>query len=85
MKEKYTLYINLSNSRCGNCGKECDPNETRHIRECGYHAKEGNKDGCGVKWRYVSSDYFNMDESLIRMRPDLKLISTMFGSRAKKI
>lgn len=68
-----TLFINLSDSRCGACGKNADPHQTTHDTQLGWARPQPA--GCGVRWTHVSSYYPDMDGFLyarIRsMRPDL--------------
>lgn len=72
---KHTLIINRNDSKCGNCGRDCDFNEKRHDTLLGYDDDNG-KPGCRYLWKYVASDYTGMDERLKKMRPDLELMST---------
>ncbi len=68
---KHTLFINTWSSTCGNCGEGADPEERTHITCLGYGEQPP---GCGVEWKYVSTNYsgLNMENRLKRMRPDLK-------------
>lgn len=73
MEEKvnHTLFIDLSNSSCGNCGKQTLPDGNTHDKVSGYG---GGQPGCGVEWRYVSSNYVGprIDLAVKRNRPDLE-------------
>jgi hypothetical protein len=71
---KQTLVINRSDSRCGACGLNAFPTEPGHNTLAGYSAKPGQK-GCGVVWKYVSTDYTDFEgtyDAVRRMRPDLE-------------
>lgn len=74
-KEKLTLFIEIWNSTCGNCGKGCDPDSKTHDKILDFH--DNGKPGCGVEWKYVSSKFYgNQFESRLReMRPDLEFYS----------
>lgn len=68
---KESLVINLWNSHCGACGEGCDPNAKKHEVTYGWG---GEKPGCMVEWKYVTSDYCldkNVAEATKKMRPDL--------------
>lgn len=73
-QRKETLIIDTWNSSCGNCGKGANPEEASHDTVLGYGVK--NEKGCGVKWKYVSSNYSGMGkafyENIRKMRPDLE-------------
>ncbi len=72
-----TLFINKSESRCGECNKGCDPYEESHITLLGWHAVNDNMKGCGAIFTEVSSDYINfpgLDVAIQEMRPDLPFI-----------
>lgn len=79
-KKKETLFINLSSSYCGNCGKGCLPEEKSHEYVASYSEEERSKKGCGVVWKYVDSDYrgLEMRKNIGKMRPDLINLSTDF-------
>lgn len=55
-KARNTIIINLSNSRCGNCGEGALPEQRVHDIAYGYSAKYP-RNGCGTDFRYVSTDY----------------------------
>jgi hypothetical protein len=64
------LFINITDSRCGNCGKNTLPSATHHTDISGYSPKPGA--GCGARFVATSSDYgLISDERLREMRPDL--------------
>lgn len=69
---EHTLFINVCESRCGNCGKGANPATTHHFEVLCYGDSNGS-DGCGIEWMYLSTDYIGA--SLVgaakRMRPDL--------------
>jgi hypothetical protein len=68
------LYINKSESRCGNCNVGCDPDEEYHMTAMGWHVWNDKIKGCGAKFTEVSSDYQGMEglvETIKEMRPDL--------------
>jgi hypothetical protein len=71
---KPTLIINRNDSICGNCGKGANWSETHHNSQLGW----GNhpKNGCDIKWKYLSTDYVDEEfiEHVKRMRPDLEFI-----------
>lgn len=69
-KLKETLIINRFESRCGNCHKGADPREKSHETQLGY-GKHDPK-GCGAEWRFVTSDYTDMEQGVSAMRPDLE-------------
>lgn len=66
-----TLYINRSDSLCGNCRKGADPYSRSHDRVLGYNPE----DGCGKVWSKVSTMSYGMDINTIiaEMRPDLEV------------
>ena len=69
-----TLYINKSESRCGECNKGCDPYEETHITLLGWFATNDKMKGCGARFTDVSSDYVGMPglaDAIKLMRPDL--------------
>ena len=60
---------------CGNCNDDCDGTKNNHDVILGYGKKNGTK-GCGVKWKYLSSQYAEgavSSERLHEIRPDLEL------------
>lgn len=65
------LVINRSDSRCGKCGRPAYPQQQAHLDEAGYGPRGK---GCGVRWRYVTSDYVGtgIEEATRAMRPDLE-------------
>jgi hypothetical protein len=72
-----TLYINKSESRCGNCGKGADPYEESHITLLGWFATNDKMHGCGAVFDMVDSDYVGMPglvKSIKDMRPDLPYV-----------
>jgi hypothetical protein len=66
---KQTLIINLFHSKCGNCGFDADPSEKSHRTRLGYF--DNGQPGCGVVWKFVTSEYTGQRESILKMRPDL--------------
>jgi len=63
-----TLYINLSDSRCGACDRNADPCESAHVME----TMRG--EGCGATYTAVSSHYVGVPglyDRIREMRPDL--------------
>jgi hypothetical protein len=71
-----TLYVNLSDSRCGWCNKSALPHDKRHETPCGWDQHPG----CGAEFIAVSSDYSGASELYERiraMRPDLPFIDPM--------
>lgn len=71
-KVKFALIINRSSSKCGRCDGNADPHEKTHILGKDWGDNAGK--GCGVYWRYLTSEYAGMDEAITDMRPDLELI-----------
>jgi len=67
-----TLVINLSDSKCGNCGKSCNPEAKTHDINYGYDMEVNGTKGCGCRYEYVTSDYTGMEDRVKEMRPDLK-------------
>jgi len=55
------IYINRSDSRCGDCGAAADMYEKGHYTVIGWD--EPTK-GCGAIWDGVRSDYMNIPELL---------------------
>lgn len=72
-KRPKTLIINTWSSECGDCGKGAVIEEKTHDTVIGYDVEEGEK-GCGVRWEFVDSDYFDLDmeKRCKKMRPDLE-------------
>lgn len=72
-----TLYINLSDSRCGGCNRSVLPQDVRHETPCGYDQHPG----CGAEFTSVSSDYADSSGDLERrireMRPDLPFLNPL--------
>lgn len=69
-----TLFINRSDSRCGECGKNADPNESSHAML----VMRG--EGCGAVFDAVSTHYWDFEglyASVRAMRPDLPFIDPM--------
>jgi hypothetical protein len=73
--EQHVLHVGTWSSKCGDCGRGCNPNEERHLKILGYLKNPG--DGCGVRWTHITSDYYGtgIDDKMREMRPDLVLIS----------
>lgn len=67
-----TLHIGGWSSRCGVCGKSCNPSSKTHDVLLGYGEENGTP-GCGVEWTHVASDYAGTDieKRVQEMRPDL--------------
>lgn len=76
-KQRPMLVINLSSSECLNCGRGCSPEEKSHLTVLGYSVPKDEK-GCGIEYKYVTSDYMGMkmEERCKEMRPDLIWIDT---------
>lgn len=66
MSNTAILYINLSNSICGACGRNADPKEDAHRMEI----MRGT--GCGAVYVAVSSQYSGMEAVATQLRPDLQ-------------
>ncbi len=85
MKNEAILYVNLWNSRCGNCNKGADPMLETHEFVYGYSAaterdKTGvQPPGCGAKFVALGSDYIgaSIKEWGENNRPDLPWIGEM--------
>lgn len=72
-----TLFINPSNSKCGNCNKGATWREATHDTVLGYFPKGYDPGpGCGVRWVYVSTEYtgYAAVEAAKDCRPDLEWI-----------
>lgn len=69
-KLREALVINRTDSKCGACGRETLPRGETHTDISGYKPVPGG--GCGVRWRYVTSDYTGMREAVQDVRPDLE-------------
>lgn len=74
-----TVIINPSQSICGNCGHYANPSEIGHFtRYPGYVSLDKidkiPRYGCGILWKYVSSDYIglNLRERYERQYPNLE-------------
>lgn len=67
-----TLYINRSDSVCGNCGKGANPHSKSHDVVLGYNPE----DGCGKVWTKVSTMSYGMgiNDIIAQMRPDLEVV-----------
>ena len=72
-----TLFINISDSRCGNCGKDADPYAEAHDRKLGWNPGEG----CGAVFTHLSSDYVGFEDRVRKMRPDLIFVDPMDADR----
>jgi hypothetical protein len=72
-KQNPTLVINFSNSSCANCGQGASPEQKIHDKCFGYGKQPK---GCGVKFKYVTSDYDDkrLLEGIKKSRPDLEFI-----------
>jgi len=81
-KQKHTLIINRSNSRCGNCNRGASTEQRIHDTIYEYSPDTGAV-GCGTEFRYVASDYFGLgsfwggefettEELYAHMYPDLE-------------
>lgn len=69
ISEREVLFINMWESRCGNCGKSTLPHNDTHEEISGYG---GGGKGCGVTWTHVSSDYGpRLKDAALSVRPDL--------------
>lgn len=75
------LYINKSDSRCGECGRPAKPTEDTHEWAGNIWLMEGpsfeTKQGCGVRWTHLSSDYLDYDhlwDQVRALRPDLEFV-----------
>lgn len=67
---KETLFIETWYSVCGNCGEQTLPEPETHEKISGYG---GGKPGCGIRWKYVSTHYAQIDKSIVtNIRPDLE-------------
>ena len=64
------LFINRTDSECGNCRKGADPYEKAHDSVLGWGP---TMPGCGETFTAVGSHYRGegMEEAVRRMRPDL--------------
>lgn len=66
---RHTLIVGTWSSKCGNCGRGCDPSEKSHETLLGHGVEPGER-GCGVIFEYISSEYTGLD--LTGCRPDLE-------------
>lgn len=73
MAERPVLIMDRSSSICGNCGKECDPNEYTHTKIVDNNF-ENKKSGCGVRWKYLTTNSRTIEDLIVKIRPDLELI-----------
>jgi hypothetical protein len=75
MNRSTALIINPSDSKCGACGRAADPHELAHLTELGYYSGP-RREGCGVVWEYVDTDYMGggIAQAAMRMRPDLRVL-----------
>ena len=66
------LYIDTSYSKCGACGKDCDPWEKQHTTVLGYSPPPDRR-GCGAYYTHLSSHYMGdgIRDAAQQMRPDL--------------
>lgn len=78
---KEAIIIGRTYSHCGNCGRDASPRDKTHETVIGYFAADLPEDdpqriGCGVEYKYVTSDYSgeNQKEASMAMRPDLEWI-----------
>jgi hypothetical protein len=73
-----TLSIGLNQSHCCRCGRGADPAADTHDVVVEYSSDAGGP-GCGVRWRYVTSDYDGPDVQarVSAMRPDLTWVRTV--------
>lgn len=72
MRGAETLFINKSDSFCGECGLPANPRELTHEKAWWDGAK-----GCGIRWTKVSSEYIGLSglkERVQQMRPDLEWV-----------
>jgi hypothetical protein len=71
-----TLYINRSDTFCGNCHKGANPRDEAHWTQYGYGNGEFGTPGCGQVWRKVSTDSYGMgmNDIIRNMRPDLEWV-----------
>jgi hypothetical protein len=69
--EPTVLYIDMSFSSCGACGKGCIPSEPAHNTITGYSGH--GEPGCGKVFTHVSSHYAGdgIKTAATQMRPDL--------------
>jgi hypothetical protein len=63
--------MNRFDSRCGECGKPCNPTGKTHDIILGY--VDNGKPGCGARWDRVTSDYVGggIEDAIKQSRPDL--------------
>ena len=67
-----TLYIDISSSRCGACGRNADPHESAHLNA------NMDGEGCGAVYTGLASNYVGFEERLVAMRPDLPWVGIPF-------
>ena len=81
LMRKSTIFIGGWNSRCGNCGKQCDPAEGFHATIKGYGQDNGDP-GCGALWKYAVSTYVFADNGrkITEAYPQYKLVEGWIGA-----
>src|SRR5438270_7773339 len=68
-KLKEAVIIGTWSSKCGGCGKDTDPYAETHEHVIGFGP---GGPGCGITWRFVTTDYPHLHERVREMRPDLE-------------
>lgn len=58
------IFINRSDSRCGDCGQNAFPSEEGHFSSPTYG--DMARKGCGALWTHVSSSYSPLDEDIVK-------------------
>lgn len=69
-----TIIINAWDSKCANCGKSAAISDVYHKTIYGYDKNENGKPGCGTKWEYIDSDYWQLWEMLEKQHPEYKVV-----------
>lgn len=79
-----TVIIGGWNSHCNNCGRGCSPSdETRgHGVLLGWGDDNG-KPGCGIKWKYATSEY-GQRESVERQWPQFEYLPHPFETAMRE-
>lgn len=67
------LYINRNDSRCGACNRGALMSEKAHDTICEYGPETGSP-GCGAVFTQLDSEYSQMKDVVVPIRPDLEWI-----------
>jgi len=75
-KLNHTLFIGLSSSSCGKCGRPAFLDRKTHDEIAGWAP---SSKGCEVEWKYVTSTYVGdgLEDRVKSLRPDLEFFDFM--------